>query len=74
MSNLRYTVQAIAKGSWKWGNRCELRIRAADDTRPLSGRGCYEGLLRCIEVDGRYYGPRSKLGRLLAKVHVGELP
>lgn len=62
----RAMVVGIPQRSWKWGHRAELRIRHIDDERPLKGRGCYDGLLHCYEVDARYYGPRSRLGYLLS--------
>lgn len=59
-------VVGIPRRSWKWGHRAELRIRLRDDDRPMKGRGYWDGLVLCEEVDARYYGPRSRLGKLLA--------
>lgn len=69
--NIRFAVVAIPKsGLGKWGryaHAAELRIRSADDDRPLRGRGCHDGLLACYRVDTRYWGPRSRYGQLLRK-------
>jgi hypothetical protein len=61
----RAAIVGIPQRSWKWGHRAELRIRRSTDDRPLKGRGYRQGLLFCREVDARYLGPRSKLGKLL---------
>jgi hypothetical protein len=68
-ASIRYDVVSIPTyGLGKWGryaHAAELRIRKADDPRPLKGRGCHDGLLACYRVDTRYQGPRSYYGKLL---------
>jgi len=62
----RAVLAHVPKRSWKWAHRAELRIRRLDDDRPLTGRGCYEGLVFLVEdLDTRYCGPMSKLGSTL---------
>jgi len=61
------TIVGIKNGSWKWGQRCEVRVHAPDvDPK---GHGYRD---RCDEVhtdmDGRHRGPRSAMGQLLASL------
>ena len=66
---IRYAIVSIpSSGLGKWGRYArpaELRIRYADDDRPLKGRGCHDGLLACYRVDTRYAGLNSHYGKLL---------
>lgn len=64
----RAALVAVPNRSWHWARRSELRVRRADDPRPLKGKGCHAGLYRLHEdLDARYVGPRSELGRTLAQ-------